>query len=814
MIIKKYLVFTLIASSFLFGYYNQGLSISESDDVDAIFYNPAGLAVEHGKQLDFFYEKYKDSTFFFSNFKTTGFGFSIGYNENTIHSFRIGLATKIYKNLYYGYAWDKNNLIDVGLLYRPFNFISAGWTSTLFDDFSDFTNHSFGLAFRPFNSKFLTLGFDQSYDYEWKAQTASIFLKTIPINGLELSAKMSSNEYCDQGLPVLKFDDLGAHNLSLNVGLNFGSNKFYTNNSDDRFGSGLSYFSHKQPSIYEKKNKSRFVTLTFDDIFIEEKPKKSFFNFFSDKKGTQLRTWIEKIDKLTADPNISGMIIYLKNISASFSKRNEIRNALKRFKDSGKKIIVYSEMGISNMNYHTISIADEIYVNKLTGVDLKGLSMEVTFYKGLLDTLKIEPTVWRVEDKDGRSYKTAGDPFLNTKMSDEMRENYTQLLDDLNNIFIEDIAISRGWTNESLPDITYAQSIVNEGPYWQPEAAEERGLITGSYYPDQFKKYIKDSVIMKNNTLKFNNIGKISDYNYDWKEKNKPKIAMIYAVGGIVSGKSNSGPQGSSIMGDKTIINSIKKARNDKSIKAIILRIDSGGGSALASDQMWREIYKTTTDSINKKPFIASMSGVAASGGYYIACQADTIIAESATITGSIGVISMGFNLSELYSKIGINKEVIKRGDFSDLLTQSRKWTEEENEKMKKSVEYFYQEFKNRVLDGRPKLNAEKLDELALGRVWSGNEAFNNGLIDEIGGINETIDIAKIMANLNQEDIEIIEFPQSNKKGFNRKTNDGINIIFELMPDSFKKELNNLNIIPLLKDEKIYFILPYHIEVQ
>ena len=814
MIIKKYLVFTLIASSFLFGYYNQGLSISESDDVDAIFYNPAGLAVEHGKQLDFFYEKYKDSTFFFSNFKTTGFGLSVGYNGNNIHSFRIGLATKIYKNLYYGYTWDKNNLIDVGLLYRPFNFISAGWTSTLFDDFSDFTNHSFGLAFRPFNSKFLTLGFDQSYDYEWKAQTASIFLKTIPINGLELSAKMSSNEYCDQGLPVLKFDDLGAHNLSLNVGLNFGSNKFYTNNSDDRFGSGLSYFSHKQPSIYEKKNKSRFVTLTFDDIFIEEKPKKSFFNFFSDKKGTQLRTWIEKIDKLTADPNISGMIIYLKNISASFSKRNEIRNALKRFKDSGKKIIVYSEMGISNMNYHTISIADEIYVNKLTGVDLKGLSMEVTFYKGLLDTLKIEPTVWRVEDKDGRSYKTAGDPFLNTKMSDEMRENYTQLLDDLNNIFIEDIAISRGWTNESLPDITYAQSIVNEGPYWQPEAAEERGLITGSYYPDQFKKYIKDSVIMKNNTLKFNNIGKISDYNYDWKEKNKPKIAMIYAVGGIVSGKSNSGPQGSSIMGDKTIINSIKKARNDKSIKAIILRIDSGGGSALASDQMWREIYKTTTDSINKKPFIASMSGVAASGGYYIACQADTIIAESATITGSIGVISMGFNLSELYSKIGINKEVIKRGDFSDLLTQSRKWTEEENEKMKKSVEYFYQEFKNRVLDGRPKLNAEKLDELALGRVWSGNEAFNNGLIDEIGGINETIDIAKIMANLNQEDIEIIEFPQSNKKGFNRKTNDGINIIFELMPDSFKKELNNLNIIPLLKDEKIYFILPYHIEVQ
>ena len=149
------------------------------------------------------------------------------------------------------------------------------------------------------------------------------------------------------------------------------------------------------------------------------------------------------------------------------------------------------------------------------------------------------------------------------------------------------------------------------------------------------------------------------------------------------------------------------------------------------------------------------MSGAAASGGYYIACEADTIIAPSTTITGSIGVIGMGFNLHELYNSIGINKEVIKRGEFSDLLSQSREWTKEENEKMQKSIDYFYREFKNRVLEGRPILNAENLDNLALGRVWTGNEAFNNGLIDQIGGINKTIEIAKVMAKINTEDIEI-----------------------------------------------------------
>ena len=688
------------------------------------------------------------------------------------------------------------------------------------DNFSDFITHDFGIGFRPLGCKFLTLGMDQSFDKDWESKNTSLFIKTIPISGLELSASISSNEYEDNGVPVFNFDELDNHNLKFNIGFNIDGLKSIYSQTNDEAWLGASFTSHVQPDLFKKK-KNKYVTLVFDDLFIEEKPNDKFnlMNVFNSKKtGTQLRTWIKKIDNLTNDSSIEGLIVHLKSIGASFSKRIEIREALIRFKESGKKIILYSESGISNMNYHIASIADELYVNPLTGVDLKGLSMEATFYRGLLDTLKIKPSIWRVEDKDGKSYKTAGDGFLFNKMSDEMRENYGQLLDDLNNVFIDDIATARGWlNNDKTPDIEYTNTIINEGPYWEPEIAMERGLIDGIFYPDEFKTYVKDSIVKKNENLKFSSINKRKDYDYSWKETIKPKIAVIYAVGGIMSGKSNPGPQGSSVMGDKTIIKAIQKARKDKSIEAIILRIDSGGGSAVASDQMWREIYKTTNDSTNKKPFIASMSGVAASGGYYIACEADTIIAQSTTITGSIGVIGIGFNLHELYNKIGINKEVIKRGDFSDLLTQSRQWTEEEEEKMKKSIEYFYKEFKNRVIGGRPNLNPEELDELALGRVWSGNTALENGLIDEIGGINKTIEIAKNMANIDEQEVEIVEFPNNNKNKFNKKDKEKLDyktqLLLELIPENIRKELNELNVIPLLKDEKIYFMIPHHIEI-
>ena len=818
-------IFFLIFSAFsvALSYYGTGLSISDSDNNDALLFNPAGLAINHGKQFDFYAIQNEDSNQrnFSISYKTKGFG--IGYeNNNSKNYFRVGFSEKIYKNLYAGVVYkNKLNVVDAGLLYRPFNFISFGLrTSTINNDYENF---DLSLGVRPFGCKLLTMGFDHKYDKDLESLNTSVFLKTIPLEGFELSAMLSSNEYENNGMPIFDFEKLDQHNLKINLGINTSNMKQIFSNSDDGTQMyGIAFNTHKQSDFFIfEDNENQYVSIILNDTFIEEKPQEKFSvsSLISPRKpGTQLRTWIDNIDKLSKNPKIDGMIINLKKVSAGFSKRQEIRDALQSFKDAGKYIVLYSEKTISNIDYHLASVADEIYVNPLTGVDLKGLNMEVTFYRGLLDSLNIKPHVWRIENKDGKSYKTAGDPFLNTQMSDEMRENYSVFLDDLYNIFITDIAKGRNWINgDGTPDLQYTKQVIDEGPYWASEIAMERGLIDGVFYPDEFNTYAKDSLIKKSKKLRFKNFHNEKTYDYSWSEKNNPKIALIYAVGGIVSGRSITGPQGSTTMGDKTIMNAIKSARNNKSIDAIVLRIDSGGGSALASDQMWREIYKTTSDSINSKPFIASMSGAAASGGYYIACQADTIVAQPSTVTGSIGVISLGFNLSELYKNIGINKEVIKRGEFSDFLTQSREVSEAENRKMVESTEYFYKEFKNRVLDGRKNLNSEQLEELALGRIWSGKTAFENGLVDEIGGIHKSIEIAKSMAGLQDVDVDVIEYPQndipSSFSKQNKNAQQQSKLIFELLPENIQKELNKLNVIPLLYDEKIYFMMPHSIEI-
>jgi len=322
-------------------------------------------------------------------------------------------------------------------------------------------------------------------------------------------------------------------------------------------------------------------------------------------------------------------------------------------------------------------------------------------------------------------------------------------------------------------------------------------------YPDEFEAYIDELIGKENDNknkkstktkkkkydlVKWEEIDRSKDYISNWKPKEKSNIALIYAVGGIMSGESRKGSAGSTVMGDKTISKAIKSARENKNIDAIVLRIDSGGGSALASDQMWRQIDLTTNnpDKTKNKPFIASMSDIAASGGYYIACNADKIIADEATITGSIGVIGLSFNTSKLLRKFGINKEIIvKQGEHSDFYTGSRLRNAYEIDKIEKSIEDSYETFKQRVIDGRKGLiNAETIDEIAMGRVWTGRKAKEVNLIDEVGGLNDAIMLAAEEAKIEDLDnINIIEYPRKD-------------IAEKLKNISGKKRSNLLDTIP------------------
>ena len=791
-----------------------GVSVATPDNLDAITNNPAGLGISRGSQSGTYIPFGSIFTIHSSN-RMNGFGYDLKYEiidgkfPDTFNPAdgNVGIGFSIFHNAFAGIKWNKHHLIDLGLLYRPVNFASFGIISRFNDEFTEYNSSTLGMALRPLS--FLDHKFTMGVDINISDEDSINYFPHLtlqPADGIIVSVRSNA-----------EFD-----NFQFNLGFNFGKESVYsptTYNDVNEVTGGIGFYtsSQKQNSIFNKKAKDtqKFIRMKLSGLFIEEKPVTPPFNFdfnispFSNKPetGIQLRTWIEEIDNYTDDPEIDGFIIDIGNVRAGFAKRGEIYSALSRFKEKGKSIIVYADKGISNIDYYLVSMADEIYLNEYTGIDLKGLRIEISFLRGLLDTLLIVPEVFRVEF-DGKSYKTAADQILNKKMSPEMEENYGALLDDFYSIFVDGISQGRNW------DSNHTEEIIDNGPYFRPQDAITAGLADSIMYPDQFDDYVKSLNDEKVEIIKWKDIDRADDYVHEWAPEKKEKIAIIYAVGGIVSGKSNPGPAGSSIMGDETITKAIKSARENKDIKAIVLRIDSGGGSALASDQMWREVLKTTEeDSSNVKPFIASMSDVAASGGYYIACQADTIVAHDATVTGSIGVIGLRLNFSKLMNKWGLTSDLIKRGEFSDFGSGNRLISNEEREKIQASINDVYSKFKDRVIKGRDDFpETGDLDDVAMGRVFTGMRAHNDisiPLVDVKGGLQTAINLAKSAAGLEGKEIEIVEYPQNEDNFMKFAAKIGSTNYLNLLPEKLSQELEVLNLIPILLDNEIQMLLPY-----
>ena len=815
-----------------------GHSVSTSDNLDAFSLNPAGFGLDRGSQTGL-YIPTNDNGFeaFFSQ-RYSNFGYLVKYSDSQPDemnwweplNYKVGLGFKAGRNNYIGFLWDgttsfensiektENNFV-VGALLRPFNFLSIGGTYSFNED-QNISSNRFGVAIRPFSNHKITFG----TDYQMISDSNLGYLNTIhPFIDFKLV----------DGVNVGFSTEINADHSSidpkyqLNLGFNFDTGGAYAI-SDDNNNTGIGLYSSDQilPSTFNKKKKGnkKYIRMKLSGQFIEEKPgRATFVNqiLFPSSRATQLRGWLEQMQEYTDNPDIDGMIIDLGGVGGGFAKKNEMRRALQDFKNAGKEIIIYSEYGISGSNYFLVSMADKIFISGSTGIDLKGFNVEVSFYRALLDTLSIVPEVFRV-NYDGKSYKTAGDSFLNREMSDEMRENYTDLFQSLYNVLIKGISEGRGWTTDKT------EEVINNGPYMMLSNAKSVGLIDSVMFKDQFEKYVKDLNDGKNTVIKVANLNQAEDYVNDWVTEEKEKIAVIYAVGGIMPGKSNPGPSGSSVMGDKTIMKAIKSARENKSIKAIVLRIDSGGGSVLASDNMWREIYKTTTeDSTNVKPFIASMSDVAASGGYYIAMEADSILADEATITGSIGVIGLRMNFSKLMKRIGINTSSITFGDNADFATGSRLVTDKERERIQESINESYTKFKDQIVSGRKDIwNSDSdssttfdLDPIAMGRVFTGDDAskLELFLVDKLGGIYDAIETAKNAAGI-KGDVEIIEYPQNNNSfsfSFGVDMSAAAKDQFmDSLPEEIAKHYEFAELMKVLSADEKQMIIPYKIEVK
>ena len=445
-------------------------------------------------------------------------------------------------------------------------------------------------------------------------------------------------------------------------------------------------------------------------------------------KGTVgLNDIIESLKNAKSDSDIKGIYLEVSDPQAGFATIEEVRKALLEFKTSGKFIYAYSE-GYSQKGYYLASTANKLYLNPQGSLEIKGLSSQIMFYKKMLDKLNVEVQIFR----HGK-FKSAIEPFMLDKMSDANREQVEIYLGSLWGHMISGIGESRNISVKEINDMADHLSIRS------PEDALKYNLVDALKYEDEVFSAIKKNINIKDSDkISFLSL---DDYSKSAivSEASKDKIAIIYAVGEIESGEGDDDKIGSA-----RIAKAIRDARLDNTIKAIVFRVNSPGGSALASDVIWRE----TVLAQKTKPFIVSMGDVAASGGYYISCAADRIFAQPNTITGSIGVFGMIPNAQKALSeKLGITVDTVNTNKHSDVGTILRGVSTEEFEYVQQSVENIYDVFISKVALGR-KTSKNKIDSIGQGRVWSGMDAIKINLVDELGGIKDAIAYAAKQAKL------------------------------------------------------------------
>jgi protease IV len=525
----------------------------------------------------------------------------------------------------------------------------------------------------------------------------------------------------------------------------------------------------------------------------EDDPDFSSLSFFGGVPTVGLTSLKNAIKTAKGNENIKGIFLKGGTFIAGQAGIKELRDELKSFKDSGKFIVSYGEIYTEN-GYYLSSVSDEIYINPSGLIEFNGLSSETLFFKGLFEKLEIEPQIFRVGD-----FKSAVEPFLLDKMSDENRLQTQSFLNDLNEFYLAEISESRGIDFETISDIN-SNMLVRK-----LKDATELNIVDGIWYEDQVIDLMKQKLgLQKEDKINTINITRTNKALKSKKKYSGNRIAVIVAEGEIMGGNSDG------LISSEKFKEEIKKAKNDKNVKAIVLRVNSPGGSALASEVIWRELEQARKE----KPVIASMGEVAASGGYYIAAASDSILAQPNTITGSIGIFALWFNAQGLLNnKLGITTDVVKTGQLSDFLSPTRKVSELERSIFQGQVEEGYDIFLDRVAEGR-NMTKEEVMKVASGRVWTGNQALENGLVDILGGLEDAIEIAAVKAGVS-DDYRVVYYPEI-KPWFERFMNQFSN---EVQTYYQRQKFGNLypvyqQIESIKKYEGLMLRIPYDYSIQ
>lgn len=500
---------------------------------------------------------------------------------------------------------------------------------------------------------------------------------------------------------------------------------------------------------------------------------------------------ITGIDKAATDENIKGIYLHNSSLSGGLASIEEIRNALLRFKSSGKFIISYAD-AYDQSAYYLATVADTLFLHPQGMIDLRGYMAELLFFRGTLDKLEIEPQLIR----HGK-YKSAAESFTEFRMSPENKLQWKEMLDGFWAHAKSNIASSRNLNVETIQQIADSATGLN------PKTALASGLADRLVFEDEILDLLKRETEKKENEEPgLISIGKYHKIPPKDLKYVKDRIALIFATGGIDVGEGDEEK-----IGSETTAAAIRKARLDDKVKAIVFRVNSPGGSPLASDVIWREIKLAK----QKKPVVVSMGDVAASGGYYISCAADSIYSMPNTITGSIGVIGLILNFENfLKNKFGVTTDGYKTAHLADLGLPTHKMTETERKVLQNMIEYIYDDFTGKVAEGR-KMEKQQVDSIGQGRVWSGIDAARIGLIDKPGGLHDAIECAKRMAGLTE--YKIIQLPEQ-KDPFQEML-EGMKSEASLFFSGFSK--NEREYIRLLKrhvpSSRVQTVLPVKFEI-
>jgi protease IV len=518
---------------------------------------------------------------------------------------------------------------------------------------------------------------------------------------------------------------------------------------------------------------------------------------------------VMQFKKAKVDKRIKAIVLDINMSGVGWGKAEEIRDAITDFRSSGKPVYGYIEFGL-NKEYFIATACDKIIVPPPGELFINGLAADVMFFRGSLDKLGIYPDIYQIG-----KYKSAADMFTQKQMTDAHREYINSMLDDLFNRYVNTIAQARRKTPEEV------RALIDNAPY-NAIKAKEAGLIDEALYKDDFENQLKKQLGYKDTDAFVAVRG--ADYRDVSPESlglNKgEKVAVIYATGDIGSGSSQNSPSGDQSVGSDTVAKALNDAAADKTIKAIVLRVDSPGGSGLASDIIWHAVEVAN----QKKPVVVSMSDVAASGGYYISASASKIIAQPSTITGSIGVLAGKPVMRGFYDWLGISNEYVLRGKTAGMFRETEKFSDDERAKFEEWIKTtYYQDFVPKVAKGRQK-EAQYIDSVGQGRVWTGFQAKERGLVDEFGGLDKAIEVAKQLAKIPADkgvERVILPYPttllQELLSGGTDNSNTQIQqqqAVYAALPEDARRALRYMALMDRMKNGESMLLMPFDIRVK